>query len=195
MGKTRLEIRIGKAPVRSRCFLLIAVLLLGQACAARPLWAAAPAGIINSVVGQSNGDGYPAEVGKVTPGGLALDPSGNLYLADQNNYAVRWVDQRSGIIDTVPGLLGVVVGAYDVTFDTEGQLYVADYFGNRVWQRAASGIWLVVAGTGSAGFGGDGGAASAALLNSPTAAAVDLNGNVYISDSCNGRVRRVDALT
>ena len=195
MGKTQLEIRIGKAPGRPRGVVLIAVLLLGQVCAVRPLWAAAPAGTINSVVGQSNGDGYPAEVGKATPGGLALDPSGNLYLADQNNYAVRWVDQRSGIIDTVPGLLGVVVGAYDVTFDTAGQLYVVDYFGNRVWQRAASGGWLVVAGTGSAGFGGDDGAATAARLNSPTAVAVDLNGNVYISDTSNGRVRRVDALT
>jgi hypothetical protein len=77
-----------------------------------------PGGVDSGTQIRLAGEGQP---------GINGGPSGNLYLADQNNYAVRWVNQSSGIIDAVPGLSGVVVGAYGVTFDTQGQLYVVDY--------------------------------------------------------------------
>jgi hypothetical protein len=76
--------------------------------------------------------------------------------------------------------------------DTSGNLYVSDAYYHQVFRIAANGIVTVVAGTGTAGYFGDGGLATSARLNCPSGLAVDSSGELYIADSCNRRVRHVD---
>src|SRR5207253_8912441 len=76
-----------------------------------------------------------------------------------------------------------------------GNVYIADTFNNRVRKVSPSGVITTVAGTGNPGFSGDGGPASAALLDSPQALAVDAAGDVYIADALNDRIRKLDAAT
>src|SRR5205823_3373140 len=80
--------------------------------------------------------------------------------------------------------------------DSAGNLYLADFCGNRIRKvTASSGIITTVAGNGTVGFSGDGGPATAAQINSPTGLAVDGTGKIYIADSSNGVVRRINAGT
>ena len=142
------------------------------------------------------------------PGGLAFDTAGDLYIADTDNNIIREVN-LAGIISTVAGdgeqgfggdgglataaLLDSPVG---VAVDSAGNIYIGDTHNNRVREiLASSGNIVTIAGTGVAGFSGDGGAATAALLNLPTAVAVDSNGNVYIADSNNNRIREISGTT
>ena len=84
----------------------------------------------------------------------------------------------------------------DVARDSSGNLYIADYSNNRVRKvDAATGIITTVAGSGTAGFFGDGGAATSAQLNGPNGVSVDSAGNLYIADYLNHRFRKVDAIT
>ncbi len=154
-------------------------------------------GTISSVVGGVRSEnGYPAELAKVTPVGLAFDNSGNVYFTDSGT--VKWVNKSSSsdlskaIMNT---LSSSVMSASDVAFDPQGRLYVADSSGNRVWRRSASGNWEVFAGSGSLGFSGDGGLATAASLRAPNSIAINASGTVFINDFGNQRVRRVDSST
>jgi len=142
------------------------------------------------------------------PGGLAFDSAGDLFIADTNDNVIREVNV-AGIISTIAGdgeqgfggdggpatsaLLDSPVG---VAVDSNGNLYIADTHNQRVREVLASnGNIVTVAGTGIAGFSGDGGAATAALLDLPTALAVDKNGNVYIADTGNHRIREIIGTT
>jgi sugar lactone lactonase YvrE len=78
-----------------------------------------------------------------------------------------------------------------IAVDAAGNLYIAEYLGQRVRKVATNGIITTVAGTGVAGFSGDGGPATMAMLNGPSRVAVDTAGNLYISDPQNYRIRRV----
>ncbi|MES2019203.1 MAG: hypothetical protein V4484_22140 [Pseudomonadota bacterium] len=85
-------------------------------------------------------------------------------------------------------------GAPDgIAFDAQDNLYIADAAFNAVRKITASGIISTVAGTGTAGFSGDGGLATSAALSSPNGVAADTQGNLYIADSFNKRVRKVSA--
>ncbi|AEH11730.1 NHL repeat containing protein [Candidatus Protofrankia datiscae] len=97
----------------------------------------------------------------------------------------------SGTALTLPDL-----DAYDVTIDRAGALYITDWTSHQIRKIQPDGTVVTVAGTGSgnAGFGGDGGPATQAELNSPATTAVDSDGNVYISDSHNHRIRKIDPL-
>lgn len=153
-----------------------------------------------------NGDNIPAASALLTnPTGIALDSAGDLYIADTGNERIRKID-TSGMITTVAGngsygFLGddgpatsaEFARPYGMAVDSFGNLFVADIDNERIRMVSAStGYISTVAGNGSAGFAGDGGPAIIASLKNPTGVAVDSNGNLYIADGDNFRVRRVD---
>ncbi|MCF8720500.1 NHL domain-containing protein [Nitrospina gracilis] len=165
-------------------------------------------GIITTVAGNGNagfhGDDGPAlEAALNFPAGLCLDPEGNLYIADRNNHRVRKVDTE-GIITTVAGTgeadFGTEEGPAveiplhfpsDVACDSKGHVYISDRSNNRVLKMDPEGQMVTVAGVGMAGYGGDFGPAIDALLKYPFGIHVDENGNLYIADRGNNRVRKV----
>jgi len=173
-----------------------------------------PAGVLTVVAGNGisgySGDGGPATSARLdSPGGVALDSTGNLYIADRWNYCIRKVSP-AGIITTVAG------GGYysdlgdggpatsarldspgGVAVDSAGNLYIADERHNRVRKVSPGGTIATVAGDGfqdTLGYGrfsGDGGPATSASLAWPSGVAVDSAGNLYIADARNNRVRKV----
>jgi uncharacterized protein (TIGR03437 family) len=139
------------------------------------------------------------------PLGVATDDNGNWYVADTANNRVRKV-QPGGNLFTVagngnasyygdggPGTLGSVNQPEGVAADALGNVYIADTLDNAVRKVTPGGIITTLAGTGNTGYSGDGGPASLARLNLPRGVAVDLGGNVYVADSGNNQVRRIDA--
>ncbi len=169
-----------------------------------------PAGIISTVAGSSSqgfaGDGGPATSAKLTlPEGVAVDATGNLYIADMFNNRIRMV--TGGTISTIAGNGqqgfsgdgGPATGAslnnpQGVAVDASGNLYIADTRNSVIRKVALTGVISTVAGTGGlAGFSGDGGPATSSFLNFPSAVAVDATGNLYISDTNNSRIRYVAA--
>ena len=166
-----------------------------------------PSGLITTIAGGSvgySGDGGPAAGAQLRyPQGLALDASGNLYIADTNNNRIRKVSP-SGIISTVAGNGtfsysgdGGSAGSAQlylpggVTLDNSGNLYISDQLNNRIRKVSYNGIITTVAGNGTKGYSGDGGLATNAQLYEPVGVAVDASGNLYIADGGNDRVRKV----
>jgi sugar lactone lactonase YvrE len=140
----------------------------------------------------SRGDGGPAREAEFGfPEGLAKDVAGNLFVADSYNCRIQRIDSRTGIVTTVAEMDDEPT---DLAVDQNGDVFFAETWSNRV-QRidATTGRITTVAGNGESGFSGDGGPATKASLHFPKGIAVDKSGNLYISDSSNGRVRRVDA--
>jgi len=153
----------------------------------------------------SVGDGGAATSAQLcTPGGLAVDSSGNLYIADDNNDRIREVN-TSGTISTVAGdgtagfsgddgsATSAELNSPSAVFvDSHGNIYIADT-GNYEIREVTSGTIHTVAGENSlgAGFGGDLGPATSAQLNDPSGVAVDSSGNIYLSDPNNNEVRVV----
>ena len=152
-------------------------------------------GIITTLAGTGvagfSGDGGTAVAAQLNaPYGLAADTSGNIYIADLGNARVRRVAVDGSISTVVDGR--DLAAPRNLVWDfTSGCLYISDFGAHRVLRRAGDGILTVVAGTGVAGFSGDGGAATAARLNFPAGLALDYNGSLYIADSLNQAVRRV----
>ena len=155
------------------------------------------------------GDGGAATAAQLdSPWGMAVDGAGNLYIADRDNHRIRKVD-AAGVISTVagggrrgnrgysgdggPAVAAQLYNPSDVALDGAGNLYIADSFNNRIRKVDAAGVISTVAGDGTWGYGGDGGAAVAAQLAGPSAVAVDGAGNLYIADTDNNRIRKVDA--
>ena len=185
----------------------------------------ATTGIISTIAGSGRrggfrGDGRTATLAMLNiPRGVAVDGAGNLYIADTYNHRIRKVDAATGIISTIAGSGATSRGGggfggdggaatsaqlhypYGVAVDGAGNLYIADHINHRIRKvDAATGIISTVAGSGATGnyvggFGGDGSPAISAMLNSPRGVAVDGAGNLYIVDSGNHRIRRVDAAT
>jgi hypothetical protein len=171
-------------------------------------------GMISTVAGTGNGgfggDGGPATGASLQfPFGVAVDRSGNLFIADLFNHRIRKVD-TNGIITTVAGSgpTGPSGGAYAgdggaatsarlnwpecVAVDASGDLFIADYANNRIREVSANGIITTVAGNGTPAFSGDGGPATNASVSGPNGVAVDASGNMIIADSVNSRVREVN---
>jgi sugar lactone lactonase YvrE len=174
---------------------------------------AASTGILTTVVGNGtagfSGDGGAATSAQINQAtGIAVDGSGNLYIADSLNNRVRMVTASTGIITTVAGNGtagfagdgGAATGAElnqpaAIAVDAVGNIFVVDGQ-TRVREVVAStGVIETIAGDGTAGFAGDGGQATSAELNQPSGLAVDWEDNVYIADTRNNRVRIVTAAT
>ncbi len=171
----------------------------------------ATTGVITTFAGAgTGGDGGPAASAQLDgPASLAVDHLGNVYISDQGDARIRRVDVTTGVITTVagngtPGYGGdggvatsaEIDQADGVTLDDHDNIYIADSGNSRIRRvDAMTHIITTVAGNGVEGFGGDGGLATSAQLDGPTGVAVDRLGNVYITDSNNQRLRRVDATT
>jgi sugar lactone lactonase YvrE len=167
----------------------------------------ASTGIINTIAGTGtagfSGDGAVATKAQLNfPSGVAVDSSGNVYIADALNRRVRKVSGTTiatiagnGVLsysgDGGPATAAQLNTPQAVATDSSGNLYIADTFNNVVRKVTASGAISTIAGNGTAGFGGDGGAATAAQLNGPQGIAVDASGNIYVADTQNARVRRI----
>ena len=142
------------------------------------------------------------------PEGIAVDSSGDLFIADTNDYIVREVVASTGKVKTIAGTLGIPGFSGDGALATSATIYrvlglsvdaaganvwVADYDNQRIREFAVGGKINTVAGVSGAGFCGDGGPATSACLYYPVSPAVDSAGNLYIADSYNQRVRKVDS--
>jgi sugar lactone lactonase YvrE len=171
-------------------------------------------GVITTVAGIGyqgfSGDGGLAtEASLDSPGGVALDATGNILIADTFNHRIRIVDHRTGIISTLVGSGnkgsagddGLAIRAQlseptGISVDPVGNLLIADTANHRVLLvDKATGVIATLAGTGTPGFSGDSGIGTAAQLNGPTAVAADGHGLVLIADTFNNRVRRLDTNT
>jgi len=183
----------------------------------------AATGIITTVAGNgmpgtstSVGDGSAATLANLNqPWGVTLDGSGNLVVADTANHRIRRVDAVTGVITTVagsgfmhpdgtggfsgdggPATSAELNRPFAVAFDLAGNMYIPDSANNRVRMVAAvSGVITTFAGTGAAGYTGDGQAANLGKLWSPSGVAVDPAGNVYIADTQNTAIRKVNSAT
>src|SRR5439155_1671346 len=166
-----------------------------------------PVGTISTYAGNGGygfwGDGGPGTAAQLRPRGMALDPAGNLYIADFGNGRVRKVTP-GGTISTyagtgTPGFAGDGGPAIDaqlcfpvgVALDSAGNLYIADSNNNRIRKVTPGGTISTYAGTGLQGFSGDGGPAIDAQLWFPVGVALDSAGNLYIADQENQRIRKV----
>lgn len=158
----------------------------------------------NGTIGYS-GDGGPAIAAELSnPVAVALDASGNIYIADRANKRIRKVN-TSGIISTILGN-GIVGYSGDggqatdaeinypqgVAIDIFGNLYVADANNSRIRKVNTSGIVSTFTGNGTGAYSGDGGQATAAEIYYPQGIATDAFGNIYIADSFNNRIRKID---
>jgi sugar lactone lactonase YvrE len=173
-------------------------------------------GIITSIVGNSGIAGYSGDGGPATnselnwPQGLAIDNNGNIFIADQFNNLIRKVTIATGTISTIAGnhaLIGysgdggpatnaALWHPADVAVDRNGNVYFVDQ-DNSVMRKidVVSGVITTMAGTGTSGYSGDGGPATAAQLNFPQGIVVDTIGNIYIADFYNSRIRKINAIT
>lgn len=194
---------------RFNFFCLSYASLIGLAFAATPAAYSSTAEVITTFAG-SHVAGYSGDGGQAinaemnNPGDVILDKQGNLYLTDTNNNVVRKISP-SGIIST---LVGTGKAGYSgdngpafsaelnsptyLTFDANGNLYIADTGNNVVRKVTPSGIITTIAGNGKQGHEGNGGPATSAEFYAPVGLAVDSKGNLYISDSANNQVRKVD---
>jgi sugar lactone lactonase YvrE len=169
-------------------------------------------GTITTVAGNGtagfSGDGGAATSAELNlPQGVAVDSAGNLYIADGNNERIRFVSAATGTITTIAGNgTGVFSGdngpattaglsdPMGLVVDSAGNLYIADTGNQRVrFVSATTGTITTIAGNGTQGFSGDGGAATSAELNTPKGVALDSAGNLYIAHA--SAVRKVTATT
>jgi len=171
-------------------------------------------GIITTFAGSEPGfagDGGPANRAQISlPMAVAVAPDGSVYISDAGNSRVRRVSP-DGEIQTVvgygpgEGLYGAgfagdggpaakakIFSAADLKCDAAGNLYISDSGNNRI-RVVRQGIIQSIAGSGRAGLGGDSGQATAAELNTPQKIAVDKDGQIFIADRANHRIRKIDA--
>ncbi len=152
-----------------------------------------------------SGDGNSATAASfLSPWGMVSDGAGGIFVTDSGNNRLRHI---AGSTQTVSTTAGGFIGdggkanaaslnfnqLEHAAFDTAGNLYIADGRNNRIRRVSSSGVITTFAGTGITGYSGDGGLATAATLSNPTAVVADRNGNIFIADTGNGVIRKVDS--
>jgi hypothetical protein len=173
--------------------------------------------VVDSYGGCYSGDGGSATSAELwSPAGVFVDLSGNLYIADEYNNRIRMVSAATGIItsvagngyltcspngtnctggyngDGIPATSARLNFPFNVTLDSSGSLYIADYNNNRIRKVDGSTQMITtVAGNGTAGYMGDGGQGTKAEFNQPSSVSFDNLGNLLIADSSNNVVRRM----
>jgi hypothetical protein len=170
----------------------------------------------NGTQGYSGDNGPAISAQLANPSGIAVDSAGNVYFSDAGNQNIRKISK--GVITTVAGngttgfsgdngpatsaQLNLQSSAINcclavnpsprlpggIAVDASGNLFIADS-GNQRVRMVSNGVITTIAGTGTAGFSGDGGPATSAQFNNPSGIAIDTSGKIYISDSSNGRIR------
>ena len=195
--------------MRSAVLFLVMILALGTGTFI--LREAASAEIIGAQKGFA-GDYGPAPVAWLdTPGGIAVASNGDVYFADSNNHVIRRINARDNTIGPAvgnnalgPGFSGDFGPATSAQLDTpdgvavapDGDLVVADSHNNRIrrvdWP---TGVIITIAGSGDTGYDGDDKPAVEAALNTPSAVAIAPNGDIYIADTLNYRIRMIDHAT
>jgi len=167
-------------------------------------------GTISTVAGMVGNFGFSGDGGQATaaeldfPQGVAVDANGNLYIADRDNNRIRKVDVTTGIITTVAGngtagdagdggqaTAAELDSSQDMALDAVGNIYISDWLNNKIRKvDANTGIITTIAGTGDSGFSGDGGAATAARLRSPSGITLDADDRIRKIDT-NGIITTV----
>jgi len=161
-----------------------------------------PAGVVSTFAGtgtEGHADGTGTEAQFHGPLGVAVDSSGNVYVADANNHLIRKITP-AGVVSTFAGTgteghadgTGTEAqfhGPLGVAVDSSGNVYVADADNNRIRKITPAGVVSTFAGTGTEGFAD--GTATTAQFYHPSGVAVDSSGNVYVADSGNHRIRKI----
>lgn len=171
-----------------------------------------PAGIISTYIGDGSytttGDGGLATAATCGwPAAVAFDTSGNMYIADEGGERIRKIN-TAGIIETIAGSGTMGSGAFTgdggpataarfnapvgVAVDQPGNVYISDYYNNRIRKISTAGIMSTYAGTGTGGYNTDGIVATGAELRGTWHVKVDDTGNLYIADQGNNRIRKVN---
>jgi GT2 family glycosyltransferase/DNA-binding beta-propeller fold protein YncE len=190
---------------------IFVVMLLSLGASTFMLREAAIGPVIGGQKGYAGDFGPAIEAWLDTPGGVVVASNGDVYLADSNNHVIRRIDARNGNIvpvagnhDAGSGFSGDYGPAIAAQLDTpngvgiapDGDLIVADSHNQRIRRvDRVTGDITTIAGSGGEGFDGDGQPAVLAALNTPSAVAAASNGNIYIADTLNYRVRMIDATT
>jgi sugar lactone lactonase YvrE len=170
----------------------------------------AKTGVISTVAGTGEagfaGDGGPALAAKFRqPHSIALDGAGGLYVADIGNHRIRRIDLERGTIETIAGsdqrrlpqdgqaARGNPILGPRALFIRDGVMWIALREGHSVWRmEMKDGVLRHVAGSGARGYDGDGGPAVNAKFNGPKGIALDAAGNIYLADTENQAIRRID---
>ncbi len=168
-----------------------------------------PDGIIRTVAGNGtagySGDGGLATLAQLGLPSIAVDKSGNIYIADAYNNRVRKVDVNTGFINTIAGngtatstgdgglAISATLSPTDITIDTADNLYILD--GARIRKINTTGIISTVAGNGTFGFSGDGGPATAAQITVAIGICFNKRGDLYFATNGGTRIRKIDMST
>ncbi len=169
--------------------------------------------VITTVAGDggtdSSGDNGPATAAAVaTPTAIAVDSAGDLFIAEGFFNVIREVNAVSQVITTIagtgaygyggdngPATAAVLDGPFDIALDSAGDLFIADSANNRIREiNAVNQVITTVAGTGSPGYSGNNGPATAATLHAPESIALDSGGDLFIADTSNHVIREVNAV-
>ncbi len=169
------------------------------------------AGIISTIASScSLSTGYTGDGGQATqatfahPAGIAIDANGNIYIADGTNFCIRKIN-TAGIVNTIAGngtlgysgdgvsatsaLMGRPSG---IAVDLSGNIFFADIIYHCIRKINTAGIITTIAGTGTSGYSGDGGNATAAQMYNPGSIVIDGSGNLYFIDALNFRIRKIN---
>ena len=160
----------------------------------------------NGTLGYSGDGGVATTANLYHPNCITFDNAGNVYFADQNGNVIRKIN-TSGIISSITGNLSPgysgdggplmsaqLNGISNITFDNAGNMYIFDFGNNVIRKVNSSGIINTIAGTGVAGFSGDGGVATSAKLDAPYGVTATNNGDIFICDARNNRIRNTSVL-